>query len=118
MPKELWCLWRLWKISRYSRLLSAALHGGRRNSMVNGVVRSASVPIADFVQTDDEISFLMSKNSAVIGLGGTFTDHDLGGYGVSSDALGPSSRDSERTSRTPAGPAHLGARHLGPRPGA
>ena len=52
--------------------------GGRCSSMVNRVVRSTRVPIAELFKPDDEVAFPVPGHGPVLGLGGPLADHDLG----------------------------------------
>ena len=61
-----------------SRPRSAIL--GRWSSIVNRVVRSTKVPIAEAAKSDDQVAFPVSRNSSVLGLGGPLADHDVGTY--------------------------------------
>ena len=53
--------------------------GGRCSSIVKRVVRSTRVPIAERSRPDDEVAFPVAGHGTIVGFGGSFADHDLGG---------------------------------------
>ena len=101
--------WRLERLLRHGRraagpfLTRGLCRGppsrGRCSSIVNLVVRSTSVPIAELPSPKDQIAFPVTRDGAVLGLGGSLADHDLRG----DELLAASSAARPRHPQRPAG---------------